>query len=63
MSAIADVAYVRALADRVIELDPNYPEPYAWMGPLYKAVLAKLEPEKPGYALLAGGEAWRCNMV
>ncbi|MGZ5499000.1 MAG: tetratricopeptide repeat protein [Candidatus Aminicenantales bacterium] len=29
-----------------IELDPNYPEPYAWMGPLYKAVLAKLEPEK-----------------
>jgi tetratricopeptide (TPR) repeat protein len=29
-----------------IDLDPNYPEPYAWMGPLYKAVLAKLEPEK-----------------
>jgi len=29
-----------------IELDPRYPEPYAWMGPLYKAVLAKLEPEK-----------------
>lgn len=29
-----------------MELDPNYPEPYAWMGPLYKAVLAKLEPEK-----------------
>lgn len=24
MSAIADVAYVRAIADRVIELDPNY---------------------------------------
>ncbi|MGZ5496041.1 MAG: tetratricopeptide repeat protein, partial [Candidatus Aminicenantales bacterium] len=23
---------------KAIELDPNYPEPYAWMGPLYKAV-------------------------
>ena len=31
---------------KAIELDANYPEPYAWMGPLYKAVLAKLEPEK-----------------
>ena len=31
---------------KAIELDPNYPEPYAWMGPLYKAVLSKLEPEK-----------------
>ncbi len=31
---------------KAIELDPTYPEPYAWMGPLYKAVLAKLEPEK-----------------
>jgi tetratricopeptide (TPR) repeat protein len=31
---------------KAIEIDPNYPEPYAWMGPLYKAVLAKLEPEK-----------------
>ncbi len=31
---------------KAIELDPNYPEPYAWMGPLYKSVLAKLEPEK-----------------
>jgi tetratricopeptide (TPR) repeat protein len=31
---------------KAIALDPNYPEPYAWMGPLYKAVLAKLEPEK-----------------
>lgn len=31
---------------KAIELDPKYPEPYAWMGPLYKAVLAKLEPEK-----------------
>jgi len=31
---------------KAIELDPNYPEPYAWMGPLYKAVMAKLEPEK-----------------
>jgi tetratricopeptide (TPR) repeat protein len=33
---------------KAIDLDPNYPEPYAWMGPLYKAVLAKLEPEKEG---------------
>jgi len=31
---------------KAINLDPSYPEPYAWMGPLYKAVLAKLEPEK-----------------
>ncbi len=31
---------------KAIDLDPSYPEPYAWMGPLYKAVLAKLEPEK-----------------
>ncbi len=31
---------------KAMDLDPNYPEPYAWMGPLYKAVLAKLEPEK-----------------
>jgi len=31
---------------KAIDLDPNYPEPYAWMGPLYKAVLAKLEPGK-----------------
>ena len=30
---------------KAIELDPEYPEPYAWMGPLYKAVLAKLQPE------------------
>lgn len=30
---------------KAIELDPQYPEPYAWMGPLYKAVLAKLQPE------------------
>jgi len=30
---------------KAIELDPQYPEPYAWMGPLYQAVLAKLEPE------------------
>ena len=32
--------------NKAIELDANYPEPYAWMGPLYKAVLSKLEPEK-----------------
>jgi len=31
---------------KAIDLDPTYPEPYAWMGPLYKAVLAKLEPNK-----------------
>jgi tetratricopeptide (TPR) repeat protein len=30
---------------KAIDLDPNYPEPYAHMGPLYMAVLAKLEPE------------------
>jgi tetratricopeptide (TPR) repeat protein len=35
-----------ASIQKAIDLDPNYPEPYAWMGPLYKAVLAKLEPEK-----------------
>ncbi len=28
------------------ELDPTYPEPYSWLGVLYKSVLAKLEPEK-----------------
>jgi len=31
---------------KAIELDPNYPEPYGHMSALYKAVLAKLEPEK-----------------
>lgn len=31
---------------KAIDLDPTYPEPYAWMGPLYQAVLAKLEPDK-----------------
>ena len=31
---------------KAIDLDPNYPEPYSWMSPLYRAVLAKLEPEK-----------------
>jgi tetratricopeptide (TPR) repeat protein len=35
-----------ASISKAIEIDPSYPEPYAWMGPLYKAVLAKLEPEK-----------------
>lgn len=28
------------------ELDPTYPEPYSWLGVLYKSVLAKLEPER-----------------
>jgi tetratricopeptide (TPR) repeat protein len=35
-----------AAIQKAIDLDPNYPEPYSWMSPLYKAVLAKLEPEK-----------------
>lgn len=34
-----------ASISKAIELDADYPEPYAWMGPLYKAVLAKLQPE------------------
>jgi len=28
------------------ELDATYPEPYSWLGVLYKSVLAKLEPDK-----------------
>jgi hypothetical protein len=28
------------------ELDPAYPEPYSWLGVLYKSVLAKLDPER-----------------
>jgi tetratricopeptide (TPR) repeat protein len=35
-----------AAIQKAIELDPNYPEPYSHMSPLYKAVLAQLEPEK-----------------
>ncbi len=31
---------------KAIEIDPNYPEPYSHMSPLYKAVFAQLEPEK-----------------
>jgi tetratricopeptide (TPR) repeat protein len=31
---------------KAIDLDPNYPEPYSHMSPLYKAVFAQLEPEK-----------------
>ncbi len=31
---------------KAIELDPNYPEPYAYVSVVYKSVLAKLEPEK-----------------
>jgi tetratricopeptide (TPR) repeat protein len=31
---------------KAIELDPSYPEPYGHLSALYKAVLAKLEPEK-----------------
>jgi len=41
---LADAA--KTAIQKSMDLDPNYPEPYAWMGPLYKAVLAKLEPEK-----------------
>ena len=41
---LADSA--KTAIQKSMDLDPNYPEPYAWMGPLYKAVLAKLEPEK-----------------
>jgi tetratricopeptide (TPR) repeat protein len=41
---LADAA--KSAIQKAMDLDPNYPEPYAWMGPLYKAVLAKLEPEK-----------------
>ncbi len=36
----------KAAIEKAIELDPNYPEPYSHMSPLYKAVLAQLEPEK-----------------
>jgi tetratricopeptide (TPR) repeat protein len=31
---------------KAIEIDPTYPEPYGHLSALYKAVLAKLEPEK-----------------
>jgi tetratricopeptide (TPR) repeat protein len=31
---------------KAIEIDPNYPEPYSHMSPLYKAVFAQLEPDK-----------------
>lgn len=31
---------------KAIKLDPNYPEPYGHLSALYKAVLAKLEPDK-----------------
>ena len=31
---------------KAIEIDPNYPEPYSHMSPLYAAVFAQLEPEK-----------------
>jgi tetratricopeptide (TPR) repeat protein len=35
----------KAAIEKAMALDPNYPEPYAHMSPLYKAVLAQLEPE------------------
>ncbi len=31
---------------KATELDPNYPEPYAYLSVVYKSVLVKLEPEK-----------------
>ncbi len=36
---------LRAL-EKAIQIDPNYPEPYAYVNVVYKSVLAKLEPEK-----------------
>ncbi len=35
-----------AAIQKAIDIDPNYPEPYSHMSPLYKAVFAQLEPEK-----------------
>lgn len=32
--------------EKAIQIDPNYPEPYAYVNVVYKSVLAKLEPEK-----------------
>ncbi len=28
------------------ELDPSYPEPYSWLGVLYKSVLVKIDPDR-----------------
>jgi len=36
----------KAAIEKAIEIDPNYPEPYSHMSPLYVAVFAQLEPEK-----------------
>lgn len=35
-----------AALKKAIELDDQYPEPYAWLSPLYKSVFAKLYPER-----------------
>ncbi len=35
-----------AALKKAIELDEQYPEPYAWLSPLYKSVFAKLYPER-----------------
>ncbi len=32
--------------EKARDLDPNYPEPYAWLSVLYRSVLAVLEPDK-----------------
>ncbi len=32
--------------EKAISLDPNYPEPYAYLSVLYRSTLSKLEPEK-----------------
>ena len=35
-----------AALKKAIEVDDQYPEPYAWLSPLYKSVYAKLYPER-----------------
>jgi hypothetical protein len=32
--------------EKAISLDPNYPEPYAYLSVLYRSTLSKLDPEK-----------------
>jgi len=32
--------------EKARDLDPNYPEPYAWLSVLYRSVLSVLEPDK-----------------
>jgi len=35
-----------AALKKAIELDPQYPQPYAWLSPLYKSVFTELYPER-----------------